>query len=475
MKNKIFSLALIICSPYVYADYKDDIGFSQLQADLGTSTPNAAGISVTQVEAAVGASNTNVGAWTADFSSSEFSGKTLTDLSNPTSNGTSSHATGVGRSFYGNSSIASGITNIHAYSAANWLNDLTLISNETNRVVNHSWIGTLPSNPTASDIAEISTILKRVDQTVEENEIIQVAALNNGISSTPPPLLASAYNSIAVGRTDGLHTNGSAALDSTYIAGRIRPDLVIPKGTTSGATPVVSAAAAILLDQASSTTNGERSEVVKAVMMAGADRNTNNTTAAQINNYRTDISNQTANGLDNRYGAGQLNVYNNYQIMDAGEQDSFEDGGNTTVGSIGYDYDASFGGQGGSNNSASYFFETTQSENLELTASLVWNIDIAQTSNNATLHNLDLLLYDVTSGANILLANSNSDIDNTENIWFFLEQNHDYKLEVIAADGTTFNWDYGLAWKITPVPIPSAIWFFISGLFGLFRIRKKTN
>jgi len=63
-------------------------------------------------------------------------------------------------------------------------------------------------------------------------------------------LLSSAYNMIAVGRTDGGQDFGSDAIDSVYVAGRTRPDLVAPETTTSAATPEVSAVAALLVETA---------------------------------------------------------------------------------------------------------------------------------------------------------------------------------------------------------------------------------
>ena len=62
--------------------------------------------------------------------------------------------------------------------------------------------------------------------------------------------------------------------------------------------------------------------------MAGADRVTHNTAPNPTNValYRGTVGNQTANGLDRRYGAGQLNVRNSYWIIAGGEQNSTEDG-----------------------------------------------------------------------------------------------------------------------------------------------------
>ena len=489
MKQKLFFLTLVVFSSQAYADYRDDIGYTQLQTELGVAIPDGNGVSVTHVEAAIGATETDVGAWMPDISVTQFSGKSILDQSLPVSNGISGHATGVGNLFYGNtSSMASGIVDVDVYSAADWIINGFLNTDSDSeplvsgsRIANHSWVGSMDTN------ANSVRVLKRVDWLVEEDEFIQVTAMNNGSSNSP--LLGSAFNSIAVGRTDSDHAQGSVSLDSVYTAGRTRPDVVAPVGATSSATPIVSAATAMLIEQAhtaaqGSTTiisngdtiyNGERSEVVKAIIMAGADRVTQNTaTDAQISAYRADPGNQTVNGLDSRYGAGQLNVNSNYQIMAAGEQDSLQDGGLATVDNLGYDYDANFGGAQNSNNSASYFFDTTETGGLQLTASLVWNIDIEDTNGfgfnpDATLYNLDLFLFDVTGGVESLLASSTSDIDNTENLWYFLEQGRDYQLQV--ANGSVFNWDYGLAWQISAVPVPATAWFFISGLLGLFGIK----
>ena len=491
MKQKFFFLTLVVLSSQAYADYRDDIGYTQLQTELGVAPPDGNGVAVTQVEAAIGVTETNVGAWMPDISASQFSGKSILDQSLPVSNGISSHATGVGGLFYGNtSSMASGIVEVDVYSASDWILNGFLKAGSISqplvsdsRIANHSWVGSMDTNDNSV------RVLKRVDWVVEEDEFIQVIAMNNGSSNSP--LLGSAFNSIAVGRTDSNHAQGSIALDPVYSAGRTRPDVVAPVSATSSATPIVSAAAAMLIEQAHTAAqgpttvisngdtiyNGERSEVVKAVIMAGADRVTQNTvTGAQILDYRADPGNQTVNGLDSRYGAGQVNVNNNYQIMAAGEQDSLQDGGLATVGILGYDYDASFGGARNSNNNASYLFDTTQTDSLQLTASLVWNIDIEDTNGfgfnpDAILYNLDLFLFDVTGGSESLLASSTSDIDNTENLWYFLEQGHDYQLQVLAVDGSDYNWDYGLAWKISAVPVPAAVWFFISGLLGLFGVK----
>lgn len=479
MKKTIF-FTLLFLSISASADYKADIGYSRLQTEQGSTVPDGSGVIVTQVEAPVGTTNTSPGAWMPDSGSSVFSGKTLTDQASPASDGISSHATGVGIEFYGNNSMASGINVIDIYSVNSWLLDGFLKGGtaasplvSSSRIVNHSWVGEMNTPQNSAQI------LARADWTVEQNELIQVAAMTNG--STPKALMANGYNTIAVGVTSNQHAHGSIALDPVYTAGRTRPDVVVPVGTISSASPIVAAATAMLIDQAHSAAqgpsttiangdsifNGERSEVIRAVLMAGADRRTANAGAAQITDYRADPANHAANGLDRRFGAGQLNVYNNHQIMDAGEFNSLQDGGNATVGLAGYDYDAEFGGAQSSNSSASYFLQTIDQDGLELKASLVWNIDIEDNPGPgfnpvAELWNLDLYLYDVTGGARSLLASSQSILDNTENLWVSLQAGRDYELFVEGAGGT-FNRDYGLAWQVAPVPLPAPLWLFASG------------
>ena len=68
--------------------------------------------------------------------------------------------------------------------------------------------------------------------------------------------------------------------------------------------------------------------------MAGASR-------TAISGY----TKNTDNGLNNVYGAGQLNIYNSYHITAAGEQNSLQDAPGThgNIGRYGFDYDPYFG------------------------------------------------------------------------------------------------------------------------------------
>jgi hypothetical protein len=468
------------------ADWKLDIGYTALKNELGADLATGAGVKVTQVEASGGKP---------DPSNAEFAGDTFTD-GNPGLT-VSGHATTVGQYFYGqSSSLAPGITNISCYDASIWtgaailgyLNYAPSIS--SSRVANHSWVGS--SSATSS-----VNILARMDWVVSRDEYIQVVAMNNG--TTNVGLLGSSFNAIAVGLSSGAAAHGAYPLATTPTtpyaeASRTRPDLVAPAGATSWATPMVASAAALLVAEGHQggntlstdpsvkfTTNrngdtiynAERSEVVKAALMAGASR-----TATQL---ATTYTVNTANGLNNVYGAGQLNIYNSYHIIAAGEQNSRQDflSGGGEIKSVGFDYDPYFGGANGSNKTGSYVFTALTTGSLS--ASLVWNLAVNGVTasgfdTSATLYHLGLYLYDLTSSSE--LAYATSLVDNTENIWYTsLLANHSYRLEVASLQATDFLWDYGLAWNITATtshaPLPPTVYLLGTGIVALILLRRK--
>ena len=461
--NRFLVRLILVCilivglTKFAFADWKSDIGYNDLQDELGTALSTGTGVNVTQVEASYGKPDPN---------NAEFSGKTFIDKS--PSQQVTGHATTVALYFYGNSSsIAPGITNIDSYDAGYWVGikflgsvNGPLIS--SSRVGNHSWVGNL--NVTAS-----VTTLARLDWVIGRDEYINVVGMNNG--GTTYPLLGSSFNAISVGLSNGSAAHGSYALVTTpttpYAPGeRTKPDIVGPADLTSWATPMVSSAAALLVgaghqdgntlstDQLvkfTTTRNGdtiynsERSEVIKASLMAGASRISPNLSSYTVN---------TPNGLNNVLGSGELNIYNSYHIIAAGEQNSQEDlsGNFGEISYAGFDYDPEFGGLSSSNRTASYFFKAITSGSLS--ASLVWNLKIAggdtTFDTTATLYNLSLHLYDTTTQEEV--ASSNSSLDNTQNIWqATLTANHNYMLQVKAETPSNFLWDYSLAWDIKAI------------------------
>jgi hypothetical protein len=462
--------------------YFDQVGYSKLKAQLGTATPTGAGVRVAQIEAHEG-SGTNPDPDTADgrydFKPDptyyEFVPSMLFNVVAPA--GTvgadiSSHATiVVGRSFYGSTqSLAPGIREVDVYMAGNWhdANYLRVGSSynprsiapgaaTAARVASHAYIGTFGG---AWDLES----LERTDWLVDRDHFIQVVGTANGRNSAPQPEMASAYNVIRVGRLDGEHAIGTANAGGIYTWGRQGIDWVVPASSTSSAVGVGAAAAAFMVETGHARPSlstgfetsrsgqtihyAETSQVVRAALMAGADRNAV-TAAHTADPY---LRNST-NGLSTRYGAGLLNLYNSWHIIDDGEQNSAEDGGGTAR-REGWDFDTAFGGLNGSNATGVYTF-TRPNAASHFAASLVWNaaVDIAKVVSGpnqnlnmaATVHDLNLALYQVTAGGDVLIQSSNSTNQNTENLWVPTLSSGDYKL-IVSANGT-FNTEYGLAWQ----------------------------
>lgn len=486
----LFALATGFClctSSITSASDFIDVGYSALQAELGGGTPTGAGIRAAQVEAPVNdTSGGSAPIFMPNPSDAQFAGKVITAQNGNPSGTFSDHATAVGRLFYGNtSSIAPGLTQIDAYDAVNWFTSLSNASGTATtgptRITNHSWVG-IGGTP-----SETGQILRMVDRQVHANESIQVVGLANGPADSP--LLGSAYNAISVGRTDGGHQRNTVSVtgDSLYAPLRAAPLLVAPESTTSAATPVVAAAAALLvqtghgaglsLSEGSTTISGvgtiynaERSETIKATLSAGADRETSNTgTTANITDYRS-AGHETANGLDDRYGAGQVNIDNSYHILAGGEQPSLQEGG-SDIDRFGFDYTEAFGGLSGSPRTASYSFSTAT--DVTLFSSLAWNVGMSNDSAlNTSRHRLNLSLFDIT--ADSLLGGSSSTLDNTQNLYMRLLAGRRYELRVTAGETGNFSQDYALAWRmeVAAVPLPAAAWLFGSGVVGLIGLAR---
>jgi hypothetical protein len=457
----IISMLAVGWTGLALADWKADVGYTALQNELGANLPTGAGVKVTQVEA-----GGDEGGGKPDPGNSQFIGKIFIEKTLSLTN--DGHATTVGQLFYGNTgSMTPGITQIDCYASGNWRSSFLRYSTyalpiSSSRVGNHSYVG-----------AEYGTTgtnrLARMDWVVNRDEFIQATAMNNGSYSFSYFYMGSSFNAISVGLSNGNSAHGAYPMTTDPTtpyasAARTKPDIVVPQSATSWAAPTIASAAALLVDAghrtpslsddptAQSTTNrngdtiynAERSETVKAALMAGASRTSPN--------LGTRYSINTDNGLNGILGAGELNIQNSYHILAGGEQNSQEDKPSTNgnINKYGFDYDPQFGGSSSSNRTGTYVFHANSEGTLS--ASLVWNLNIAggpdgSFDTTATLYNLNLNLYDTTTSAEV--ASYSSTVDNTQNISTVLTPNHDYRLEVKAQTPENFNWDYALAWRST--------------------------
>jgi hypothetical protein len=417
------------------ADYRDEIGHTKLAIELGAAMPTGSGMGVSQSEApeTILPGPPPYYYYLPDTAVPELSAKTYTVMS--PAGGISGHATAVGQYFYGSAtSVAPGLADIHSYEANNWLQtgflnygSTSAPKPETQKITNSSWIGTI-DNGGAGDVEA----LRRFDYAIEQSGFLGVVGLNNGNGGNVPALLASCYNGVSVGVTNGGHSYGTNTADGT---GRTKPELVAPAGATSYSTPIVASAAAMLGQGAPA--NATKPVTMKAILMAGA-------TKSQFPSW----SRSALHPLDAVYGAGQVNVYNSYHIVAAGQQAS---GTSATVSRQGWDYTTTAVITG----SRLYFVDIPAGGTSSLSVILTWNRAIADTlpgpswgNPSSSLANLTLKLY-AASGFSVgaLVDSSTSDVDNVEHVWQPALPPGRYAIEVTA---DTADIHYGLAWYSVP-------------------------
>ena len=206
-----------------------------------------------------------------------FLGKTF-DAESPGDMARSSHAAGVGWVFYGNinsppvvASMTPGITTISCYSANDYFGRGFLDANAGNQKVHcHAWVGSSGG---------ANAFLRDLDRDIDSDGYLSVVGVNHGSNKTVPELLASAYNVLSVGLTNGNHSTGETPV-SIDAPGRMKPEVVAPDGTlpifVSGAVPQVASLAALLFDAADGdpglSNAFDETEVMKGIIMAGRRR-----------------------------------------------------------------------------------------------------------------------------------------------------------------------------------------------------------
>ena len=382
--------------------------------------------------------------------------------------------------------------------------------------------------------------MHRFDWATAREDTVNLISSSNNENTVAAPIFSSSLNGIYVGLTSGQHSR----FTSTYHYNvQNRPDVVAPNANTSRGTGTLTGITAVLMETASNAElsdlgltqanrpirNAERSETMKAILMAGADRTTTNSREnafprekdgsrkkdedgwslpwfiADISDYKKNDYYKTANGLDTRYGAGQANVETSYDILMGTEQASLEDNGAQTVSLLGFDYDESFGlgvKDLQANDTATYVLPTLE-QDADIAITLAWNADIASNNgvfNTVAVYDLDLWLYQVIDNEETLIASSTSDTANTENIWTSLEAGGDYFFRVDTSKNlVALLWDYAIAWHVTErnlenptapnnlsaglsvvtssVPLPSSLILFISGVLAitLQKVRLTKN
>ena len=421
------------------AAYKDEVRYAELVNELnlrGIPVPTGAGVGVTQVEAREDTNLNNTldsnEGYRPNSSSSEFSGKTITDVSN-LGQDPSNHGTSVGRNLYGNTtSISPGVTAISVYETNNFLGSgwySGTPSTESNPLQNHSWV-TWRANSNAAP--------RRMDYAVNRDGFLPIVGIYNSdygeqtTASDIPDTYGSIYNGITVGVSDGTHRYGTTTYDG---AGRTKPDIVAPGGIpgsnpatqyTSFATPIITAAAAFLIDAAGSNTAAKDQLTLKAILLAGADKS-----------ISANWDQTPTRPIDDVYGAGELDIYQSYFIQQGGQQIV-----GSTIGTHGWNL-----ANLSSNSSETYTINISSGFRLRRLSVLVtWNRKVKKQGPffNPSLANMSLELTDDDDSS--IVQSSDSAVDNIEHIWrdsgSELEAGG-YTLTVVTDDAV----QYAIAWR----------------------------
>jgi hypothetical protein len=411
------------------ADWRSDAGWTAYKDFLGPGYPDGTNVLIIQAEG--DGSDDDGYQYSPDSGDREMSGKDICDpppdesttvCEPPAAGSTSNHALTVAKRFYGNNtSMAPGVTDIYVYSASDYINKLANDKLPTDRKVHcNAWIG-----PHANE-----GFLSNVDRYINVNGYLVVGGLNNGSDTSVPDLLGATYNALSVGLTSGNHSrDGTPLVSAVYVTGRVKPEIVLNDTLTSWATGDASSIAAVLYQVAVDGGHSDaedHSEVMKAIMMAGATKH-------EFNSWDRTLTRP----LDEIFGAGEAHILNSYHILHAGEQNP------GPVAATGWSYNTISDPSGPSTFlERSYEFSVpahTWAEDFSVV--LNWHY-----SGSGTLRNLKLELFSLSDGTT-LLDESNSPKDNVEHIYRRHLAPGDYRLTVSRSDGDNDSISFGLAWQ----------------------------
>jgi Subtilase family len=248
-------------------------------------------------------------------------------------------------------------------------------------------------------------------------------------------------------------------------------------GGTSFSSPVVAGGAALVVDVGKSKFGSDvhaiDGRVVKAVLLNSADKNSG------WNNGQTMVSGviTTTQALDYSVGAGLLNLDRTYSQYTAGTTDLASLTGGT-VQNIGW----AFGHASPASANDYYFADPLHSGKLAVT--LTWFVDRKMnddgiSASDVMMSNLDLEVFRVVDpNTSELVAQSISDYNNVEHLYFDIANAGDYFLRVLYA-GEIYNLsgspstgeDYGLAWFYA-VPEPSILTLLAAAFPAILMFQK---
>ncbi|MFW6033387.1 MAG: hypothetical protein ACOCTI_08450 [Phycisphaeraceae bacterium] len=408
----------------------EEMGFPDARDRLGNDLPLGRGVVMGHVEG-------GKAAYLPDLEASRFEGVEFTPVSGPSH--LFKHAQQTAAIAYGPRGLAPGVEDVRCYRTSHWLGGgflrtgtpLPPAKAEVD-VFSHSWV--------SDSSGHAEEILRRVDLVADRDDTVFCVGVNNGRPSRVPRLLASAYNVIAVGTDSGASSGAYTRVEGE---GRCKPDIVGPQMMTSFTTPMVASCAARLIEagrrlEGSAAARARRSETIKAILLAGATKPWNWAPAK-------------GKPLDERLGAGLVNVDHALEILLAGPAKPLTDAGEAA-----WDFRSAM-----PDSRLAYRFENDE-PGRDISVALTWHRRVAGRSgfnvvkqqpqwlDPARLADFDLVLhYTSPSGQTGVIGRSESGVDNVEHIFIEQAPPGEYRLEVVRRpDGHDEPWDYAVAWRV---------------------------
>jgi hypothetical protein len=254
---------------------------------------------------------------------------------------------------------------------------------------------------------------------------------------------------------------------------------------TSFSAPTVGGGAALLYDAAyavlSATPDARDARVVKSVLMNSADK-TSNWDNGQTAHPNANGGVLTSRGLDDRVGAGRMNLDRAFDQFLSGTTDvaGTAHGALGTVNARGWDF-----GEVAQGITNDYLLNGVINAGNLFTATLTWFRDRATFGNTNFLDNsydnLDLELWSTSGGSPLsLISESSSRYNNTEHFQFAIPTAGQYMLrvrwteELFDTIGDANVEQYGLAWAVA-VPEPSTLLMLTTLLTVICLSRRRTS
>ena len=308
---------------------------------------------------------------------------------------------------------------------------------------------------------------------VVRDDVLMTNGVNNE-GGPNLPLLSHMYNGIAVGIREGTHQ--ASATGGAYDGpGRMKPEIVAPDNFTSYATPMANATIALLTDTARTdpglmaNPNAERSEVLKAVILASAVHE-NIADGAWSNNpvFSGPLRGFTESPIDPIVGAGSLNVNRAHFVITGLEQDGEVDVPSaTTIDWRGWDLADVVAGD------SRYYRYHLPAFADEISVLTTWHRRARIGTDVNTVADFDLMIWRVGNDGELVdlvgdtinyqagNVTSESQVDNVEHLYIMGVEAGEYVIELRRVDsigGGDPDWDVAIAWMFPePQPIPADV------------------